>query len=204
MHKFTRKRLLLWAAAVALVLGLAVPALAVYNGARTAAASGAAFAEVALPGDANARTTVLALSATANNANGAVSVYFPTASTTVDASSTGTTLNVASTSGYVVGSSLVLQTPSGGVVERYVTAVSSGVSLTLDSSIPSGYGDVGASVGRVPTSADATIKVGSATVSLSNEQGVIVGPRGSPMVLSLGGASVTSAAINYATWGFRP
>ena len=59
------------------------------------------------------------------------------ATTTVDADSTGTTLNVASTTGVEVGDFVVLTDSSDNTIPAgaYVTAISSGVSVTLSESI---------------------------------------------------------------------
>ena len=59
------------------------------------------------------------------------------ATTTVDADSTGTTLNVASTTGVEIGDFVVLTDSSDNTIPAgaYVTAISSGVSVTLSESI---------------------------------------------------------------------
>ncbi len=192
--------------ALALVLCMAGASWAVYTGTMTANGSGTTITDVVLPGDTNAHTAVYAINATANNAAGKISIFYPTYKTTVDATSSSTTLNVTATTGFSVGDSVVVQTASGLVAERYVSAVNAGVSLTISSALPSGYGVVGSKVYQIAYNATAsgTIPVGNATVEKINPYGgVVVGPINSPIVLSLSGSS-TSTAINYATWGFKP
>ena len=187
-----------------LILAVAIPALA-YTGAYSAHATGTTEAYVILPADNNSRTRVNALNATSDKAASKLSIYFADATqTTVDAASTGTTLNVAATDGFAENNLIAIQTAAGSVIYRTVSAVSAGESLTLGSSLPGTHGNAGDIVylmAAASTNTDAEVPVGATSKELISRLGVIVGPVDSPVLVILDGTSACS--LNFVTWDFK-
>lgn len=186
-----------------MLLLLALPVLA--GGPGSAHDSGTTSAAVVCPADPGRHTTVTAFSATSDQAGSALSVYWSDGvSTSVDTDSTGTTLNVADTTGFAQNNLIAIQSPDGRVIWRSVSSVSAGESLTLATALSGGLGAKGDTVTLLAASssdADASIPVGAAQKELVGAAGIIIGPAGSPILLSLTGSSACS--VDYLTWDFK-
>jgi hypothetical protein len=200
MQKKTFRNLLALALVMAFVLVGALGALA-YNGAMTAHATGTTSAYVILPADSNAHTVVQALNVTSDKAASKLVAYWADATTTTVASaSTGTTLAVASSTGFAGNNLIAVQTAGGSVSYRTVSSVATG-ELTLGSALTANAGDTVYLLAVAAANTDAEIPVGAATKELTNQAGVLIGPKGSPLLLMLDGTS--ACAINYLTWGLK-
>lgn len=204
MKRFQPFVIIVLAALVACAL-LAAPALALTTAARSGSYAGTDVSELAIPGDSNAHSALLAANVTSDKAGSYLRVFWSSDSvdTTVDAASTSTTLNVTATTGFGASDLVAIQTAGGSVIERVVASVVSGVSLELDVALPTTHGNVGDAVykmGDSATDSDAAFPVGAATVEKTNALGVFVGPRGSPLLLLMD--STTAGNFNYITWDF--
>lgn len=198
-----KKKLYLILAIIAALSICAVGAWALSNQAQSGSANGKTVAELVAAGDSNSRVVLYAADATSDKTAGTFKVFWKKQDpTTVDATSTSYTLNVTSSTGFVAGDIIVIQTAGGSAIERAVTSVATGA-LTLDNTIPTGYGVVGTLVFRMAAGSsdfDAEFAVSATTVNKSSTAGVFRGPRNSPLLFILDGTA--GCSINYATWGY--
>lgn len=200
------KKLLGIILALVMIVALAGGALALISAAQSGSDSGTTEAYVIIPADSNAKVKLLAANVTSDKAGSFLRGFWSSdgVSTLVDAASTGTALNVTATTGFSAGDIIGIQTPEGLIIERLVQAVVTGVSLTLSSSLDTGYGSVGDTVyklGDSATDSDVAFPVGDATVEKTNAEGVYIAPRGSPLLLLLD--STSAGSINYITWVYK-
>lgn len=205
------KRLLIKMAVAAMILALTILIAAPAAQARTFgwSSSSGTPAIVRIPADNNGHTRIISYWFTGDHANHNATVYMKYGlKTTLALTCVGTVMHVsaAASSAFwarvnlAAGDIIMIQNEDGSTVQHFTVAShnSSASTITLLTSTDATTGAIGNWMYKV--TAQGTIPVGAASVNAQTDQGAIVGPKDSPLMIFLNG---TSPSINV-QWKIAP